>query len=57
MDCQNNFKLQICKSCVIISTRPRITFNEKGFCNACDWKFKKKNLNWKKRKIKLINRN
>ena len=54
MACQNNFNVQICKSCVMISTRPRITFNEKGFCNACDWKFKKKNLNWKKREDEFI---
>ncbi len=50
---QNKFELQICKSCVMISSRPRITFDEKGFCNACQWK--KKKINWKKRELEFIN--
>jgi|TARA_B110000879_G_C11131801_1_gene496334 hypothetical protein len=27
-----------------MSTRNRITFDERGFCNACRWKEKKENL-------------
>ena len=50
----NKFKLQICKSCVMISTRPRITFDEKGFCNACQWKITKKKIDWKKRELEFI---
>jgi N-acetyl sugar amidotransferase len=38
-----------------MSTRPRITFNEKGLCNACVWKEKKKLLDWKSREVELAN--
>ena len=30
-----------CKSCLNNSLRPRITFDEKGWCNACQWMIKK----------------
>ncbi len=32
-----------------MSTRPRISFDKKGYCNACIWMEKKKDLNWNKR--------
>ena len=32
-----------------MSTRPRITFDERGSCNACQWSEEKKKLDWKKR--------
>jgi N-acetyl sugar amidotransferase len=32
-----------------MSTRPRITFDERGWCNACRWYEKKKTLNWNAR--------
>ena len=51
---QKNFELKICQSCVMISTRPRISFDKKGFCNACQWKIKKKKINWKKRELEFI---
>ena len=35
-----------CKNCLNMSTRPRITFDEKGFCNACQWMAEKKVLDW-----------
>ena len=38
-----------CKNCVVMSTRPRTTFNEKGFCSACQWTEEKKKLDWGKR--------
>ncbi len=38
-----------CKGCLNTSTRPRITFDEKGFCNACQWAKQKKKINWSKR--------
>ena len=41
-------KIIRCKNCVMPSTRPRITFDEKGWCNACQWMEKKKTLDWKK---------
>ena len=42
-----------CKNCVMISTRPRLTFNKNRICSACEWNEKKKKINWKERKIKL----
>ena len=42
-----------CKNCINMSTRPRISFNEKGFCNACQWTEEKKILDWTKRKSEL----
>ncbi len=38
-----------------MSTRPRITFDEKGFCNACRWAEKKKTLDWGRRQEQLSN--
>ena len=32
-----------------MSTRPRISFDEKGYCNACQWAEEKKNLDWDSR--------
>ena len=42
-----------CKSCVVMSTRPRVTFNEKGICSACQWAEEKKKINWNEREKKL----
>ena len=39
-----NPQLVFCKNCVMPSTRPRIEFDERGFCNACVWSEEKKNL-------------
>jgi len=36
-----------------MSTRPRITFNDKGLCNACQWVIEKKDLNWESRESEL----
>ena len=36
-----------------MSTRPRITFDKRGFCNACQWMEEKKNLDWSIRKSQL----
>ena len=38
-----------CKNGVVMSTRPRISFDEKGFCSACQWAEEKKKLDWGKR--------
>ena len=35
------------------STRPRITYNEEGICNACEWANEKVTLDWEKRKNEL----
>lgn len=44
-----------CKSCLNMSTRPRIKFDERGYCNACVWSEAKKKFNWKKREDELQN--
>ena len=36
-----------------MSTRPRITFDEKGICSACQWMEEKKKLDWSVREKKL----
>jgi N-acetyl sugar amidotransferase len=38
-----------CKNCVMMSTRPRLTFDKRGFCSACQWAEEKKKLDWNKR--------
>ena len=35
-----------CKNCLNMSTRPRINFDERGWCNACQWMEEKKTLDW-----------
>jgi N-acetyl sugar amidotransferase len=42
-----------CKNCLNMSTRPRITFDERGWCNACQWMAKKKTFNWSEREQEL----
>ena len=44
-----------CKNCLNMSTRPRISFDERGWCNACQWMEEKKNLDWTKRETELKN--
>lgn len=46
-------KLKWCSNCVSMSTRPRITFDKNGLCNACSWSKRKKNYPWRKNIIKL----
>ena len=38
-----------CTRCWVPSTRPRVTFNEKGVCNACAWADEKKTIDWSHR--------
>lgn len=48
--------MQYCTSCVMPATRPRITFNEQGVCNACQWaKEKKTIIDWDARWKELEN--
>jgi len=42
-----------CKTCLNMSTRPRIEFNDNGSCNACEWSEEKKQLDWSKRIVEL----
>jgi N-acetyl sugar amidotransferase len=45
--------LRWCSNCLSMSTRPRINFDNKGWCNACRWSEKKKTLDWASRKKEL----
>jgi N-acetyl sugar amidotransferase len=43
-----------CKKCVVSNQRPRITFDEEGVCNACNFAYKKHHLiDWAKREKQL----
>ena len=39
---KKNNKVFWCKNCVVMSTRPRVTFDDRGFCTACRWTEQKK---------------
>jgi N-acetyl sugar amidotransferase len=42
-----------CKNCLNMSTRPRITFDSRGWCNACQWMEEKKIIDWEPRQKEL----
>lgn len=42
-----------CTTCLNMSTRPRIEFDDKGRCNACVWSEEKKSLDWSSRQKEL----
>ena len=46
-------KVEFCKSCVVSNQRPRISFNEKGICNACENNKNKNIINWSEREKEL----
>lgn len=46
-------KVRWCSTCLTMSTRPRITFDEQGRCNACVWAETKKTLDWSPRMRQL----
>ena len=46
-------KIFWCKNCLNMSTRPRITFDQRGWCNACQWMEEKKKIDWKFREKQL----
>lgn len=43
-----------CKNCLNMSTRPRISFDQRGWCNACQWMEEKKTLDWSSRQNELL---
>jgi len=49
----SNKKIFWCKNCLNMSTRNRITFDERGWCNACQWMEEKKTFDWKSREKEL----
>ena len=54
MALQNLSSLRWCSNCVSMSTRPRITFDARGWCNACQWAEKKLTLDWESRQQELL---
>lgn len=42
-----------CKTCLNMSTRPRIEYNNDGVCNACQWSEEKDSLDWSEREAEL----
>ena len=42
-----------CNNCLNMSTRPRISFDSRGWCNACQWMEEKKTLDWGPRQKEL----
>lgn len=45
--------LFLCTNCLAMSTRPRISFDSRGWCNACVWSETKKTLDWEARRQEL----
>ena len=46
-------KISWCTNCLNMSTRPRITFDNRGWCNACQWMEEKQIIDWSKRQNQL----
>ena len=42
-------QLKFCSQCVTPNTRPGITFDERGYCNACQWAEEKIQIDWRKK--------
>lgn len=42
-----------CSNCLAMCTRPRLTFDSRGWCNACVWMERKKTLDWAAREDEL----
>ena len=47
-------EIRWCSNCLNTSTRPRITFDERGWCNACQWMERKKTVGWDERNHELL---
>jgi len=47
-------KIFWCKNCLNMSTRNRITFDNRGWCNACQWMEEKKTMDWAPRQKELL---
>lgn len=47
-------KIMFCRKCTVSNQRPRISFDERGVCSACNYAEFKKTLNWQEREAELI---
>lgn len=50
---QTHDQVTWCSHCLNMSTRPRISFDSRGWCNACQWMEEKKTLDWAPRQKEL----
>lgn len=50
----SNNNLKWCTNCLAMSTRNRITFDDRGYCNACVYSEQKKAIDWDAREQELI---
>lgn len=50
---EKNLDLFRCSHCLNLSTRPRIAFDERGWCNACLWAETKESMDWTSRHDEL----
>ena len=50
----SNNRIFWCNHCLNMSTRPRITFDARGWCNACQWMEEKKSMDWTPRQQELF---
>ena len=48
-----DFDTTWCSKCLTMSTRPRITFDSRGYCNACIWAEEKTKIDWDDRLLQL----
>ena len=48
-----NKKVFWCTNCLNMSTRPRISFDSRGWCNACQWMEEKRIMDWTARQKEL----
>ena len=46
--------IQYCKRCCLPSTKPHLSFDEEGICNACRNYENRKNVDWDERKKELM---
>ena len=46
-------EIRWCSNCIALSTRPRISFDDRGRCNACRWAEQKELLDWAARQQQL----
>lgn len=47
-------EIKFCKKCTISNQRPRISFDEKGICSACNFSEQKKQFDWHAREKELL---
>jgi N-acetyl sugar amidotransferase len=41
--------MKYCTNCLMPETRPRVSYDNRGWCNACQWSEEKKSLDWDSR--------